>query len=93
MAAAGAAAGGALGHGAAVRVGEEYRDGARGVLTLAVLACNGGICVLNRAQRVETGLAVQTNVFIDGHILILIVWSTQVNGYLSPLKGDLDLDG
>lgn len=71
MAAAGAAARGALSYGAAVRVGEEHREGPRGVLTLAVFACYRGIRVFKWAQRVETNLAVKANVFVDGHIFIL----------------------
>ncbi|HEX6304237.1 MAG TPA: hypothetical protein VFZ76_08615 [Anaerolineales bacterium] len=72
VAAAGAAAGRALRHCAAVRVGEKHRDRAGGMLTLALLARNRGIRVFNRAQRVETSFAVQANVFVDGHIFILI---------------------
>ena len=72
MAAARAAAGRALRHSAAIGVSEEHRDSARGMLTLALLANNGSIRVFNRAQRIETSFAVQTDVFVDGHIFILI---------------------
>jgi hypothetical protein len=88
-AAAGAAAGSALGDGAAVRVGEEDRNGPRGVVALAVFAGDRRIGILDRAQDIEAGFAVYTNVFVERHNNILNPESYQVNGRLYPFKGYL----
>jgi hypothetical protein len=67
MAAARAAARGALRHCPPVRVGEEYREGSRCVFALAALAGDGHIGVFYRAQCIEASSAVQANVFVDRH--------------------------
>jgi len=67
MAAARAAARGALRQRPPVRVGEEHRERSGGVLPLAALAGDGRIGVFYRAQGVEASSAVQANVFVDRH--------------------------
>lgn len=67
MAAARAAARGALRHRPPVRVGEEHRERSGGVLALAALAGDGRIGVLYRSQGVEASFTVETNVFVDRH--------------------------
>lgn len=88
-AAACAAARSALGDGAAVRVGEKDRNRPRGVVALAAFAGDGRIGILDRAQDVEAGFAVHTNVFVERHNNILNLEHYQVNGRLYPLKGYL----
>jgi len=67
MAAARAAARGALRQRPPVRVGEEHRERSGGVLPLAALAGDGHIGVFYRAQCIEASSAVQANVFVDRH--------------------------
>lgn len=59
---------------------------------MALLALNGNIRVFNRPQRVETSFAIQTDIFVDGHISILILRPVQVNRHLSLFQGYLVLD-
>ena len=86
-AAAGAAAGSALGNGAAVGVGEEDGNGPRSVVAVAVFAGDRRIGILDRAQDVEAGFAVQTNVFVERHNIILNLESNRVNGRLYSFGG------
>jgi hypothetical protein len=90
-AAAGAAAGSALGNGAAVGVGEEDGNGPRSVVAVAVFAGDRRIGILDRAQDVEAGFAVQTNVFVKRHRNILNPEYYRVNRRLYLFKGYLVL--
>ncbi len=58
-----------LGESTAIRVREEERDHTCGVLALASLTWDRCIGVLDRAQCVEAGSAVETDVFVERHFI------------------------
>jgi hypothetical protein len=57
----------ALSHYAAIRVGEEQGELARGMLAPAVPAGDGRVGILNRTQGIKTSFTIQADVFVERH--------------------------
>ena len=71
MCAAGGAGRRALGDRTPIRMGEKQGEHARSVRTLAIGAGDWRVCILDRAQDIKLGLAVQAGILVERHFSFL----------------------